>query len=203
MELIFATHNNHKLEEITSLLKDYYVIHSLNDLDYFDPIPEPFHTFHENAIAKARTIYDLFRTSTFADDSGLEIDALDGEPGVLSARYAEELGPFESSQEQFEKNISKVLSRMKGITNRKARFRSVIASIIGGKIKTFEGIVEGVILSESIGREGFGYDPIFQPEGHDISFAQMSLEDKNLISHRARALEKLVNYLNFLTDHHG
>lgn len=192
-KLIFATNNQHKLEEVSHLIKDNYKIQSLKDINCFEEIPETSDTIKGNASQKSHYIYDKFGIDCFADDTGLEIEALDGRPGVYSARYAGE-------EHNFEKNMNKVLAEMNGITNRKARFKTVISLILNGEEKNFEGIINGVILTEKRGQEGFGYDPVFQPDGFDKSFAEMDLEEKNKISHRAIAVRNLVNYLNKLSE---
>ena len=188
MELVFATNNRHKLEEVQSLLGNEIKLLSLKEIGCFDEIPEDFETLKENAAQKARYIFDKYKINCFADDTGLEIHALNGEPGVYSARYAGESCSFDD-------NMNKVLEKMQGIEDRKACFKTVIALIIEGKEFYFEGQVNGEMLKEKTGSDGFGYDPIFKPEGFDFSFAQMSLDEKNKISHRARATEKLVEFL--------
>jgi XTP/dITP diphosphohydrolase len=187
-KLVFATNNPHKLNEISNIEDLNVEIVSLNNIGFNEEIPEDFDTLQENALQKARIIHEKTGLNCFADDTGLEIDALDGRPGVYSARYAgESCNP--------EENIKKVLSELSGETNRKARFRTVIALILDGQELFFEGIVEGEILTEKHGADGFGYDPIFRPTSYTESFAQMNLEMKNKISHRARAMRQLVNYL--------
>lgn len=193
IKLIFATNNQHKLEEVSHLIKDNYKILSLKDINCFEEIPETSDTIKGNASQKSHYIFDKFVIDCFADDTGLEIESLDGRPGVYSARYAGE-------EHNFEKNMNKVLAEMNGITNRKARFKTVISLILNGKENFFEGIINGIILTEKRGQEGFGYDPIFQPDGFDKSFAEMDLEEKNKISHRAIAIKNLVNYLNEISD---
>lgn len=195
MDLVFATNNQHKISEIKNLLKQYfhsdnnlYKILSLKDINCFEDIPENSNTLEGNASEKSMFVYKNFRINCFADDTGLEIEALDGKPGVYSARYA-------GKDRDFEKNMNKVLSELEGKKNRKARFRTVISLIIDGEEKLFEGIVNGVILNEKRGKKGFGYDPVFQAEGYNISFAEMTLDEKNKISHRAIATRKLINYL--------
>jgi len=189
MKLIFATHNQHKLEEIQQLITTSVELSSLNDLNFSKEIEETGKNLKENALIKAQTIYQTFKTNTFADDTGLEIDFLNGEPGVLSARYA-------GSDKNSEANIQKVLNLMQGETNRKARFRTVIALIYNQQEFLFEGIVEGQILETPRGNKGFGYDPIFQPQGYNLSFAEMSASIKNSISHRAKAIEKLIQFID-------
>ena len=188
MELIFATNNKHKLEEIQALLGKEIKILQLSDINCTDEIPEDFFTLEENASQKAWYIYNKYKINCFADDTGLEIESLNGRPGVLSARYA-------GYKVSFDDNIDKVLSELGDIKNRKARFRTVISLIINGNEKQFEGIVNGVILTERHGTSGFGYDPVFLPDGYNESFAEMPLSEKNKISHRARAVTKLVEYL--------
>jgi XTP/dITP diphosphohydrolase len=189
MKLIFASNNKHKLEEVSHILgKDYKII-SLKDLDINEDIPEDYHTLEENALFKARFANKITDMDVFADDTGLEIESLNGRPGVHSARFA-------GAGRNFEANIDKVLLLMSGADNRNARFRTVIALIIDKKEFIFEGIVEGTILHERRGAMGFGYDPIFLPRGENLTFAEMSLSDKNRISHRALAFEKLKIFLS-------
>jgi len=188
MELVFATNNLHKLNEIQALLGADIKILSLQDINCNVDIPETGDTLEANARQKAEYIYNNYKLNCFADDTGLEIDALDGEPGVYSARYA---GPAKDA----EQNLQKALDQLAGNSNRKAQFRTVISLIIDEEEIQFEGAVEGVILTEKSGNEGFGYDPIFKPEGFDESFAEMDLEKKNQISHRGRAVKKLIEYL--------
>ena len=188
MKLVFATNNKHKLDEIRAILGNKIELLSLNDINCHDDIPETADTLQGNALIKAKYIYDKFRMNCFADDTGLEVDSLDGEPGVYSARYAgEECNP--------EANMNKLLNNLTGKTDRSAQFRTVIALIIEGEEKLFEGYVKGNISCEKMGDAGFGYDPIFVPEGYSESFAQMSSDMKNSISHRYRATEKLCKYL--------
>lgn len=187
-KLIFATNNKHKVDEIRHLLDSAYDVCSVGDLNFYDDIPENQTTLEGNALEKARFVYQKFGLSCFADDTGLEIDALDGEPGVFSARYA---GEDKDSM----KNIKKVLEKMEGVGNRRARFRCVIALIINDKEYIFEGIVNGNILREPVGEGGFGYDSIFEADGYNVSFAQMTLSEKSKISHRGKAIEKLVDFL--------
>jgi XTP/dITP diphosphohydrolase len=188
MDLIFATNNQHKVAEISSMLTDSWSIQTLEDVGFTREVPETGSTLEANALQKARYIKDHLGKDCFADDTGLEIEALNGEPGVYSARYA---GPEKDS----DLNIRKVLSEMEGKSNRRARFRTVIALIISGKELFFEGIVNGIILEKSEGTGGFGYDPIFKPDEAGVSFARMPLSKKNQISHRGRAFSKLVEYL--------
>lgn len=191
MELVFATNNQHKIKEISPLINGSFRLLSLNDIKCFEEIPETSETIAGNASQKSQYIWKKFSINCFADDTGLEIEALNGEPGVYSARYAGKTCSFQD-------NIDKVLDKMQGESNRKARFRTVISLIIDGNELQFEGIVNGTILTEKKGIEGFGYDPIFQPEGYDITFAEMTLEEKNQISHRGIATRKLVDILNKL-----
>jgi XTP/dITP diphosphohydrolase len=191
MKLVFATNNKHKLEELQAILGDHFTLLSLKDIECFDEIPEEQPTLEGNASQKAYYIYDKFGMNCFADDTGLEIEALNGEPGVFSARYAGE-------DKNSEANMNKVLDKLAKINEREARFRTVISLVIDGEEKQFEGIVNGEILKEKRGDSGFGYDPIFKPKGFDQSFAEMGLDDKNKISHRGRAVQKLVDYLKKL-----
>ncbi|PIF01962.1 MAG: non-canonical purine NTP pyrophosphatase, RdgB/HAM1 family [Paludibacter sp.] len=190
-EIIFATHNQHKLEEVQTILKKEYNVIGLNSLNFDEEIEETGTTLEKNAQLKAETIFNKFQINCFADDSGLEIEALNGEPGIFSARYAGE--PADS-----QKNMQKVLDKMQNISNRKAKFRTVIAYKTKEKILFFEGSVEGQILTEKRGNGGFGYDPIFMPKGYDKSFAELSSEEKNRISHRAIAIKKFINYIKTL-----
>ncbi|MBQ3622239.1 MAG: non-canonical purine NTP diphosphatase [Bacteroidaceae bacterium] len=188
MKLVFATNNKHKLDEVRSILGDRVEVLSLNDINCHDDIPETAETLQGNALIKARYIYNKYGIDCFADDTGLEVDALNGEPGVYSARYAGE-------QHCSEDNMNKLLQNLTGKTNRNAQFRTVIALIINGEETLFDGIVKGTISKEKTGDSGFGYDPIFVPEGHTESFAQMDSKQKNKISHRYRAVVKLCDYL--------
>ena len=187
--LIIATNNAHKLQEIQPLISDHFDIKTLKQIGCTDDIPETADSLEGNALLKARYIFEKYGCDCFADDTGLEIEALNGRPGVFSARYA-------SDGHDFEANIDKVLGEMHGIDNRNARFRTVIALILDGKVNYFEGIVNGKIITERKGSEGFGYDPVFIPEGYTQTFAEMSLAEKNKISHRARAVARLVDFLN-------
>ena len=188
MKLVFATNNRHKLDEVRAIVGDRVEVLSLNDIECHDEIPETADTLQGNALIKARYIYEKYGLDCFADDTGLEVEALGGEPGVYSARYAGE----ECSSEA---NMQKLLHNLTGKSIRNAQFRTVIALIINGEEKLFNGIVKGSITEEKRGDSGFGYDPIFIPEGFSESFAQMSSEQKNSISHRYRATEQLSNYL--------
>jgi len=189
MQLVFATNNRHKLEEVAAKIKGKFNLLTLNDIGCTDDIEETGTTFKENASIKSHYIYQMYKLNCFGDDSGLEIDALNGEPGVYSARYAGEHGNHSA-------NISKVLQNLTGETNRKAHFRTVISLIWNGEEYFFDGTVEGQIRTGTSGTEGFGYDPIFEPDGYNITFAEMSLEQKNSISHRARAMDQLISFLN-------
>ena len=191
MELVFATNNQHKIEELQAMLDKNIKLLSLKDIGCYDEIPEEQDTLEGNASQKSFYVYNKFGYNCFADDTGLEIDALNGEPGVYSARYA---GEEKSAQA----NMDKVLHKLAKIKNRNARFRTVISLVIDGSEELFEGIVEGEILAEKRGSSGFGYDPIFQPNGFEQTFAEMNLTDKNKISHRGRAVEKLISHLKNL-----
>lgn len=187
-KLVFATHNAHKTKEIRAAVGDIFEILSLDDLDFHDEIDEPYETLAENARAKSAFIHKKFDINCFGDDTGLEVDALDGRPGVYSARYA---GPQCNAQD----NMQKLLQEMEGAENRSARFKTVISLFLNGTEHQFEGVVEGEILTEKHGTDGFGYDPIFKPNGFELSFAEMPLHEKNKISHRGRAVQKLVEFL--------
>jgi XTP/dITP diphosphohydrolase len=187
-ELIFATNNLHKLTEVQSLIGDNFTLKSLEQIGCTEDIPETAPTLEGNAFLKAKFVFNAFGKNCFADDTGLEVEALNGRPGVFSARYATEGHDFEA-------NIDKVLLELDGVRNRKARFRSVIALILDGSVFYFEGIVNGEIICERRGIKGFGYDPVFLPEGYQYTFAEMPLSEKNKISHRAIAISKLVDFL--------
>jgi XTP/dITP diphosphohydrolase len=193
LELVFATNNQHKLEEVSAKLGGRIKLLTLNDIGCHEDIPETGATFSENASIKSSYVYEKYRLNCFGDDSGLEVEALDGEPGVYSARYAGEHGNHSA-------NIDKLLKNLDGIANRRARFITIISLMWEGKEYFFEGTVEGTIRHKRTGAQGFGYDPVFQPNGFDITFAEMSLEEKNKLSHRAKAVEKLVEFLNKFTD---
>ena len=188
MKLVFATNNKHKLQEVRDIVGNRVEVLSLSDIDCYDDIPETADTLQGNALIKARHIYEKYGLDCFADDTGLEVEALDGAPGVYSARYAGEECDSEA-------NMRKLLENLTGKNNRNAQFRTVIALIIDGKEMLFDGIVKGTIATEKRGDSGFGYDPVFIPEGHAESFAQMSGEMKNSMSHRFRATQQLGNYL--------
>jgi XTP/dITP diphosphohydrolase len=190
MRLVFATNNKNKVYEVSKLITGRIKLLGLDDIHCTDELPETQPTLEGNALQKARYVYEHFKCDCFADDTGLEIEGLDGRPGVISARYAGE-------GKRAEDNMNKVLAEMSGMKNRKAKFRTVIALILEGKEYLFEGAVQGSILEKKQGEKGFGYDPIFSPDGEDgLSFAEMSIEKKNEISHRARAVKKLVEFLN-------
>jgi XTP/dITP diphosphohydrolase len=193
MKIVFATNNQHKLSEIRQILGSRVEVLSLKDIGCDVDIPETGTTLEENALQKAQYIYDNYHIDVFADDTGLEVDALNGAPGVYSARYASMEN--NSASHDSEANMVRLLKELGDNNNRRARFRTVIALIQQGKVHEFEGIVNGNIISERRGGEGFGYDPIFQPDGYDQTFAEMGAETKNQISHRARATQKLANYL--------
>lgn len=206
MKIVFATNNQHKLSEIRSILGESIEVLSLKDIGCDVDIPETGQTLEENALQKAQYIYDHYHISVFADDTGLEVDALNGAPGIYSARYASmEAGAHEASHDA-EANMSRLLRELGENNNRRARFRTVIALILKKnvcpcgctsikEIHQFEGIVEGQIIKERRGGEGFGYDPIFQPDGYEETFAELGMEIKNHISHRARAVKKLADFL--------
>ena len=188
MKIVFATNNQNKLSEIRQILGDSFEVLSLKDIGCDVDIPETGATLEANALIKAQYVYDHYHIDCFADDTGLEVDALNGAPGVYSARYA---GDGHDS----EANMTKLLNELGENNNRSARFRTVIALIQQGEVHEFEGIVNGQIIRERRGGEGFGYDPIFQPNGYDQTFAELGLDIKNQISHRARATRKFAEYL--------
>jgi non-canonical purine NTP pyrophosphatase (RdgB/HAM1 family) len=189
MKVVFATNNMNKLSEVKKILGSNFEVMSLSDINCHDDIPEKGQTLKDNAIIKAQWVYDKYHVNCFADDTGLEVDALGGAPGVYSARYAGGEG------HDSEANMKKLLSELEHTENRKARFRTVMALIIDGKVTTFDGIVNGSITKAKRGGEGFGYDPIFKPDGYEQTFAELGLDIKNRISHRARAIAKLADYL--------
>lgn len=188
MLLVFATQNLHKVKEVASLLPSCYTIAPPTDFGWKGEIPEEHDTLEGNSLQKAQVLYDALQRPVFSDDSGLEVDALGGAPGVYSARYAGEHCSFDD-------NVNKLLEALDGVTQRRARFRTVVTLIIDGEVHQFQGSVEGEILTERHGEEGFGYDPIFRPEGGALSFAEMPLAQKNGMSHRARAVAAMVDYL--------
>ncbi|MGC9151017.1 MAG: RdgB/HAM1 family non-canonical purine NTP pyrophosphatase [Microbacter sp.] len=189
MELIFASNNKHKVEEVRSLINGVHNIISLKDLGITEEIPETASTLEGNALIKARYVYRLTGKNCFSDDTGLEVEAINNEPGVLSARYAGE-------GKDMHANRAKLLSKMEGITHRNARFRTVVALIYEGKEYLFEGSVTGIITESERGNDGFGYDPIFQPTGFNKTFAELDLNTKNQISHRGQAFAKLLQFLS-------
>lgn len=209
MKIVFATNNEHKLSEIRAILGTRIEVLSLADIGCETDIPETGKTLEENALQKAQYVYDHYHISVFADDTGLEVEALNGAPGVYSARYANMADSSQASHDA-EANMARLLGELGTADNRRARFRTVIALIQKKdvcpcgctsikEIHRFEGIVEGQIIRERRGGEGFGYDPVFQPDGYDQTFAELGTDVKNLISHRARAVKKLADYL--LTVH--
>lgn len=187
LKLVFATNNKNKIKEIKHLIGNSIELLNLEDIACFEEIPETADTIEGNAIQKAKYIYEKYGYNCFADDTGLEIDTLNGEPGVYSARYAGE-------QKNPNDNMDKVLEKLQNIDNRSAQFKTVIALIINGKLTCFEGIVKGEITREKRGLEGFGYDPIFKPNDYDITFSEMDLDEKNMISHRAIATKNLIHF---------
>lgn len=189
MKIVFVTNNQHKLDEIKNILGQEFNIVSLNDIGCYDDIPETGDTLEENASQKSNYIASRYALDCFADDTGLEVDALGGQPGVHSARYAEE------TDHDSQANMAKLLDKLGNNNNRKARFRTVISLIVHGKEHRFEGIVEGRIAHQPSGVRGFGYDPVFIPDGYDKSFAELGDEVKNQISHRARAVRKLAEHI--------
>ncbi len=187
-KMVFATNNPHKLKEVRELLHDLFEVVSLKDLNFREDIPETGETLAENASQKSRYVYDRFGLDCFADDTGLEVDALDGAPGVYSARYA-------SEKATYDENVTKLLRELEGKQERAARFKTVVSLWLDGKEYLFDGKVEGRILLQRTGGDGFGYDPVFQPDGFSKSFAEMSSELKNRISHRGIAMNKLIGFL--------
>jgi XTP/dITP diphosphohydrolase len=187
-DLVFATGNSHKVQEAAALLEGAFHIISLKELGCQEELPEDQPTLEGNALQKARYLHQHYKVDCFSEDTGLEVEALDGAPGVYSARFA---GPGRSSED----NMALLLERLRGQSHRRARFRTVIALILDGQEHLFEGIVQGTIAHEKRGGQGFGYDPVFIPEGHDRSFAEMSAAEKNAISHRAKAVAKLKDFL--------
>ena len=188
MELIFATHNQNKVEEISAILPPIIEVKSLNDLNFTDQIPETSNTLRGNALIKVRTIFNKFQKDCFADDTGLEVEILNGAPGVHSARFA-------GKNKKDEDNIDKLLRELENHNNTNAQFRTIIALIYKHEEFIFEGIIKGKIIKEIKGDNGFGYDSIFQPEHHFLTFAQISTREKNKISHRAMAFRKLIDFL--------
>ena len=188
-QLIFATHNAHKADEVKKIVGNSLEIKNLSDINFFDDIPETGSTFKENALQKVQYLHDKIKCNCFADDSGLSVDALNGAPGILSARYA---GEPSNSQ----RNTEKLLDVLKNETNRKAQFTCVIAVILDEQTHFFEGIIRGTITESPQGEGGFGYDPIFIPDGYDKTFAELPSEIKNKISHRAIAMQKFQQFIN-------
>lgn len=191
MKLIFATNNQYKVDEIRHIIGSHFQLLTLKEAGIDIDIPEPHATIEENASEKSRTIYKLTHTNCISEDTGLEVTALNGEPGVKSARYAGE-------DKSFDKNIDKLLYNLEGKTDTAARFKTIISLIIDGTEHLFEGVCEGKIIFEKKGSQGFGYDPVFVPQGSDKTFGEMSLEEKTKFSHRKKATEKLVTFLNHL-----
>ncbi|MFQ3214346.1 MAG: XTP/dITP diphosphohydrolase [Marivirga sp.] len=189
MEICFATNNSNKIKEVQNLVGEKYQLLSLADIGCFEELPEEQATLEGNAAQKAMYVYEKYGLNCFADDTGLEVDALNGDPGVFSARYA---GPQRSNED----NILLLLKNLSKVQDRSASFRTIIHAVIDGGQSAFEGKVSGEILAEYKGDEGFGYDPIFKPAGFELSFAQMTLEEKNKISHRAKAVNSFSNFLN-------
>jgi len=188
MKLIFTSHNEGKAKEIEKLLPSNFQIQTLKEIEFFDEIEENQDTFKGNALQKANFIHEKFNVNCFSEDSGLEIEVLNGEPGVLSARYA-------GQPKDDEKNIQKVIQNIKNKENKKAAFKTVICLILNNKEYFFEGTIKGEIILEKRGNNGFGYDPIFIPNGYDKTFAEMDISEKNKISHRAIAIHKMVDFL--------
>ena len=189
IDLLFATSNKNKVLEIKKVLPKEFNIKSLDDIGFCEEIPENENTIEGNAIFKANYMYKKYNLNVFADDTGLEVDSLNGKPGVHSARYA---GISKNSRD----NINKLLKKLKNKKNRKARFKTVIALILNSKIHTFEGIVEGIITKKPKGENGFGYDPVFIPSGYTKTFGELSIEEKNSISHRSLAMNKLIDFIS-------
>ena len=186
--LIFATNNQNKVREVRAVLGELFNIITLKEAGIDIDIPEPHDTLEANATAKSKTIFEITKQNCFSEDTGLEVAALNGEPGVKSARYAGE-------DRSFDDNIEKLLSRLQPFENKSARFRTVISLILDGKEYFFEGICPGTIINERRGSNGFGYDPVFVPDGSDKTFAEMDMDGKNKFSHRKKAMEKLINFL--------
>lgn len=189
MEIVFATHNQHKTAEARDILGPDWILKNLQDIGQLEEIPETSDTLQGNALQKAQYVFEKYHTNCFADDTGLEIEALNGRPGVYSARFAGEHCSYSD-------NVNKVLSEMEGMTNRRACFKTVVALILDGETFYFEGRIGGHITEKPSGEGGFGYDPVFMPDGYDRTFAELSAEEKNKISHRGIAMSKLVKFLN-------
>jgi XTP/dITP diphosphohydrolase len=190
-QLLFVTHNAHKSEEVKAIVGNNFEVMNLSEINFFDEIPETGNTFKENALQKAKFLHDRLGCNCFADDTGLEVDALNGEPGVCSARYAGE-------PSNTQRNIEKLLENLKGKENRKAQFTTVIAVILNNEIYFFEGAISGQIIDNQRGEGGFGYDSVFIPDGYDKTFAELPAEVKNSISHRAVAMQKFKEFINNL-----
>jgi non-canonical purine NTP pyrophosphatase, rdgB/HAM1 family len=193
MQLIFATNNENKIKEISPFVYDIFELLTLKQAGLDIQIPEPYDTLEENASEKSKTIYKLTGINCFSEDTGLETEALNGEPGVKSARYAGE-------DKAFDKNMDKLLSKLNGMPNRKAQFRTVISLILDGREYLFEGVCKGEIIKEKRGSAGFGYDPIFIPSGANKTFAEMTIDEKSEFSHRKKALNKLIDFLKNLKN---
>lgn len=189
IDLLFATSNKNKVLEIKKVLPKEFNIKSLDDIGFCEEVPENENTIEGNAIFKANYIYKKYNLNVFADDTGLEVDSLNGKPGVHSARYA---GISKNSTD----NVNKLLKKLKNKKNRKARFKTIIALILNSKIHTFEGVVEGIITKKPKGENGFGYDPVFIPSGYTKTFGELSIEEKNSISHRSLAMNKLIDFIS-------
>ena len=185
--LLFATNNSHKAEEVRSVLGKHYDIKTLKEAGIFINIPEPYDTLEKNATEKSSVIYNLTKSDCFSEDTGLEVDALSGAPGVRSSRYADD-GLFNN-------NMDKLLFNLKDKENRKAQFKTIISLMLKGEEYKFEGVCKGIIIANRRGQNGFGYDPVFIPEGSDKTFAEMDMEEKNIYSHRRKAVEKLMEFL--------
>jgi XTP/dITP diphosphohydrolase len=194
--LTIATNNRHKLEEVRAILSDNFVLKTLKDIGCYEELAEDQDTIEGNSLQKADYVFRHYHVDCFADDTGLEVEALNGAPGVISAMYA---GPQRSASD----NINLLLKNLEGKPSRRARFRTIITLILNGKVHTFEGIVNGTILTGGRGDDGFGYDPVFLPDGFSKTLAQMTMDEKNQISHRANAVRKLVNFLNSTPDKFG
>ena len=186
-KLVFATNNVHKTKEVANILAPEYQVLNLKDINCLVDIPETGDTFAENATLKSTYVFQNYHLDCFADDSGLEVEVLNNEPGIFSARY--------SGVKDDATNLQLLLKNLEGESNRKARFKTVISLLKNGENHLFEGVIEGSIRTEPMGSEGFGYDPIFQPDGYDITFAEMEMSEKNKISHRALAMQKLIDFL--------
>jgi len=189
-KICFATNNAHKLEEVQSILGDRFEVQSLKDIGFAGELPETHETLEENSLEKAEFLFNQFKVPVFSDDSGLEVIALSGKPGVHTAHYA--------GDRNADKNMDKVLSELEGTNDRSGQFRAVVTYIDASGVQQFEGIIKGQVALEKVGKDGFGYDPIFIPEGYNQTFAELSAEVKNTMSHRKRSVEKLAQFLNKL-----